>query len=83
VGRWGGEEFLILLLGYNQTGPIAVAERIRKVVAATNFGIEHPITVSIGVTRAQRDETMMELYRRADAALYEAKDKGKNCVAQK
>ena len=83
VGRWGGEEFLILLLGYKQVGPAEVAERIRNQVAETDFGVGHAITVSMGVTVAKPNESMMKLYLRADAALYDAKDSGKNCVIQK
>lgn len=83
VGRWGGEEFLILLLGYNPPEPTAIAERIRKLVEAADFGFDRKITVSLGVTSARNNEIMMDIYRRADAALYEAKHKGKNCVVKK
>jgi diguanylate cyclase (GGDEF)-like protein len=83
VGRWGGEEFLILLLNYGQLGAVEIAERIRKAVANADFGMGREVTVSLGVTIASPQETMAELYRRADAALYEAKAKGKNCVVQK
>jgi len=83
VGRWGGEEFLILLLGYNPPEPTSVAERIRRLVEAANFGLDRKISVSLGVTTARNNETMMDIYRRADAALYEAKNSGKNCVVQK
>ena len=65
-------EFLILLLGYKQVGPAEVAERIRTQVAETDFGVGHAITVSMGVTVAKPNESMMKLYLRADAALYDA-----------
>ena len=58
VGRWGGEEFLILLLGYNPPEPTAIAERIRKLVEAADFGFDRKITVSLGVTSARNNEIM-------------------------
>lgn len=86
VGRLGGEEFAIFLPGGIGEGR-AFAERARKSFAGTNIeGVSghHPITASFGVTEFQRDDSLSELLRRADMALYDAKKGGRNrvCVAQ-
>jgi diguanylate cyclase (GGDEF)-like protein/PAS domain S-box-containing protein len=80
--RFGGEEFAILLPGSSlETGRL-LAERIRERIAAS--GVEpgaFPCTVSIGVAASSgSDETVEEIINRADAALYAAKDAGRNCV---
>jgi diguanylate cyclase (GGDEF)-like protein len=87
AARIGGEEFAVLLpeTGLDQALPFA--ERLREAVAAADFrpgGEPQRITVSIGLaTMGPQRETRSELMRAADAALYRAKDSGRNrvCVA--
>lgn len=84
LGRWGGDEFLIIALGEieNETNPLF--ERIRKSTeeSAVMFdGNEIPMTVSIGVATATADETVEELLHRADLALYHVKKNGRNGIA--
>lgn len=82
VGRWGGEEFVMVVEG----GPHqarAAAERLRADIAATApycMRAVHPITVSIGVATRAQGEPPRTTLRRADAALYAAKDAGRNRV---
>ncbi len=80
VGRFGGEEFVVMLQGTNAAGAMRVGESIRRCVEA--LGIVHAkstvgpvVTVSVGVTHAtgERATTLEVLFERADAALYEAK----------
>jgi two-component system cell cycle response regulator len=82
VGRYGGEEFLMVLPDTDLAGARIVAERIRQIVAGTVFQPEnHQATVSIGL--AQWDpalESWEALVSRADKALYEAKETGRNRV---
>ena len=81
VGRWGGEEFIILLPGYNTEGALKVAERIRSEVAAFEFDEVGHRTVSIGVAAANNGESAEEIFIKADNALYKAKEGGRNQVA--
>jgi len=80
VYRVGGEEFLIVLPGADLARGQAVAERLRDSIASAMPGGLR-VTVSLGVTAgAGRGATLKELYRRADTALYAAKDAGRGCV---
>lgn len=84
AGRWGGEEFLLILPGTDLAGGAQVAERIRialadRIVLATS-GAPIPVTASFGVAATPPATTAAELFSAADAALYEAKRNGKNRV---
>jgi diguanylate cyclase (GGDEF)-like protein/PAS domain S-box-containing protein len=85
AGRLGGEEFVILLVGAGLGEAVAFAERLRERIAVEAFSDRDEtfrITVSIGVTLLrQESDAVDEALARADAALYEAKDKGRNRVA--
>jgi diguanylate cyclase (GGDEF)-like protein len=81
IGRWGGEEFLIVLPETTLDGAIEAAERIRAGFAALKFGPEAaPVTMtaSFGVARFTRGADALVVVRAADEALYEAKRGGKN-----
>jgi two-component system cell cycle response regulator len=86
VGRYGGEEFIVLMPETNLQIALAVAERLRIAIADTPFDIAGvatplPVTVSIGVaTTLEGDDSPTALLRRADTALYAAKDAGRNCL---
>jgi diguanylate cyclase (GGDEF)-like protein len=84
AGRWGGEEFLLILPGTDLAGGAQVAERIRaglagRIVLAPD-GAPIPVTASFGVAATPPATTAAELFSAADAALYEAKRNGKNRV---
>jgi diguanylate cyclase (GGDEF)-like protein len=81
VGRWGGEEFLLIVPG--SCNGEALAERIRCEVERTEYrqaGASFHITVSIGVACADQASTVDEILKKADDALYQAK-KTKNAIS--
>jgi len=80
AGRWGGEEFLVLLPNTTLDGALVVAEKIRRAVADHDFPVVEAKTVSLGVSQMLDDETMTGLVARADQALYRAKQAGRNRV---
>jgi diguanylate cyclase (GGDEF)-like protein len=83
--RYGGEEFVALLHDCDRDGAEATAERLRRRLAETT--LETPagpvaLTVSIGLAFSEdANVDLSDLLRRADAALYQAKDAGRNCLA--
>ncbi len=77
VGRFGGEEFLVVLPETDAEGALKVAERIRRSVEKADFGVEG-VTVSIGVTELKEGDTLETLFNRVDRAMYLAKERGKN-----
>ncbi|WP_298481590.1 diguanylate cyclase [uncultured Ruminococcus sp.] len=79
-GRWGGEEFMVLLPGCDSKQAVSIAEMIRKCFADTAFPAATNQTVSLGVTQAKDDEDLDALCIRVDSALYQAKKTGKNRV---
>ena len=80
--RYGGEEFVMLFPGVNLRQAMAGAERIRERLASLNPG-GIPITASFGAAEWHPDESFDELFRRADACVYEAKAGGRNQVVGK
>ena len=80
--RCGGEEFLVLLSQTEQEGAALLAERIRRNVADLVLAADpqRRIGVSLGVAQLQAKETVSALYQRADAAMYRAKNLGRNRV---
>lgn len=80
VGRYGGDEFLLVLPQVNYQDTTKIIERIQQAIRALpQPRPELPITLSIGVTQAVPFESAEVILARADAALYEAKRAGRNC----
>lgn len=80
VGRWGGEEFLVLCAQADRVGARVLGERIRTAIAAESFPVVGRQTVSIGVASHAGTEDAAALVARADAALYLAKMAGRDRV---
>ncbi|HLV78114.1 MAG TPA: GGDEF domain-containing protein [Marinobacter sp.] len=84
AGRWGGEEFLILLPDTTLLQALTLAERLRAEVAATEFrhqGHTLPVTISAGVCSISKAGSVNELLKQADIHLYAAKSDGRNRIA--
>lgn len=85
IFRYGGEEFVVLLSQTEETGATAIAERIRLAIAnmTTQFQ-QHTIriTASIGIACLDRGEALQTWFERADRALYQAKQAGRNRVVR-
>jgi diguanylate cyclase (GGDEF)-like protein len=83
IGRVGGEEFTVVLPRVELQAAVALAERMRAQVAASPFDmpVGRIVTASFGVSFTPPGGTFTEAYGCADAALYEAKRRGRNSVA--
>lgn len=83
VFRYGGEEFVVVLSNTRNAEAVAIAERIRSQLEKRDLTTDSgPVraTISIGVSTSAADDTRDTLFKRADSALYEAKDSGRNRV---
>jgi len=80
VGRWGGEEFVVVLYDTNEGDSFAFAERLRETVSSSYFANIGKITCSIGMTNICSDDDLNTAFNRMDKAVYLAKSAGRNCV---
>ena len=80
VGRWGGEEFAVVIYGESGESLRNTAESLRSSIEEAKFEVVGSITCSIGVTELRTDDTPELWFARADHALYTAKSTGRNRV---
>lgn len=81
LGRWGGEEFIVLATHSDVEAAVGLAERLRTLIAALHIeGFDQTITVSIGVAVWQAGDSCKTIISRADDAMYCAKQSGRNRV---
>ncbi len=82
ASRWGGEEMVVSLLGANEKDALNKAEEIRKSISNLTFDSapDLSVSVSIGVASAEKGVSLEDLIKRADKALYKAKESGRNRV---
>lgn len=80
--RWGGEEFILMTPPQHEDTLISMGEKLRSIIEEHEFSSDLPlkITVSIGITKAHNHENFDSVFKRADAALYEAKHKRNHVV---
>jgi polar amino acid transport system substrate-binding protein len=80
LGRWGGEEFIIILPNTDIKNALKVAQKLKKEVENFNFSHNETLTCSFGVTQFQTDDDIKSLLKRADTFLYKAKKNGRNRI---
>jgi len=80
VGRWGGEEFLIICIQSNLENILTLAHYLKKKISTYPFSLGEQKTASFGVSFYQKNESVNSLLKRADDALYKAKRNGRNRV---
>ncbi len=81
LGRWGGEEFIVICPGIDLSGAKHCAENLRQCMQTTRFGVVEHQLASFGVTAYMEGDTADSILQRVDAALYRAKEQGRNQVA--
>ncbi len=82
LARWGGEEFMIILPETDSSQAVKLAEKLRTIIDEHIFGVSIHITCSFGITQLRRDDDEHTLFKRADVALYSAKEHGRNRVVE-
>ena len=80
LGRWGGEEFMLVCPETSLGDALKLAERLRSKIEQHDFPIVDHLTASFGVSRRRLIDDLDQIVTRADIALYEAKDNNRNCV---
>ncbi|MCR5008571.1 MAG: GGDEF domain-containing protein [Oribacterium sp.] len=80
MGRWGGEEFVLILKGMADDEAFVFAEGLRKTIAEADFGEAGHITGSIGISRLGSKDNFEDAFDRIDKAMYYSKEAGKNKV---
>jgi len=83
IARYGGEEFVMLIPDADKEAAYCLAQRLREELAKVKFEDLPPITISLGIATFPSDSTdIEELIKKADAAMYQAKQKGRNRVVK-
>ncbi|WP_320046507.1 diguanylate cyclase [uncultured Ilyobacter sp.] len=78
IGRWGGEEFIVVCAETDEKTVWKVAEKLRKSVESYDFKLDLPLTISLGTATLDNIESLDEILKRADINMYKAKEKGRN-----
>lgn len=83
IARLGGEEFAILYMGLSDEEILQTLNEFLNKIDQYHYCYNHQyffVTISIGVTKKQQNQTLESMMRKADKALYQSKDKGRNCI---
>jgi len=82
IGRWGGEEFIVICPNSSEQQCVILAEKLRLIVETTEHDTFGGVTCSFGVSEYLPGNTENEFIKGADMALYESKKSGRNCVTK-
>jgi len=80
VIRWGGEEFMLIYRETDREEVLKMIEKLRQKISQHLFSTSVSITASFGLTHYSNDDTIDSMIKRADDALYFAKNNGRNCI---
>ncbi|MFA5214703.1 GGDEF domain-containing protein [Sulfuricurvum sp.] len=80
IGRYGGEEFMIICPETSKNGAADIGEKLRQAISDYNFNTLGHLTISIGVAELKTDDTIEALIHKTDNALYMAKERGRDQV---
>ncbi len=80
IARWGGEEFIIILKRIDATSAYERMDKLREIIENHKFPDVDQVTVSFGLALSGKNDNPESIMQRADKCLYEAKEKGRNCV---
>ena len=81
--RWGGDEFVICLVGAKEKDAVTIMNNLKEKIEKTEFKANNQlikITLSVGVAGLNKEDNFNELFKKADKALYQAKQNGRNKV---
>jgi diguanylate cyclase (GGDEF)-like protein len=82
AARWGGEEFIVLLPEATKEQSLSFATRLMKAVEQQSFEADIQLTISIGMSQHKKGDSIESWIERADTALYQAKNEGRNCIKE-
>ncbi|TIH19207.1 sensor domain-containing diguanylate cyclase [Marinifilum sp. JC120] len=82
IGRWGGEEFIIVCPETTAHEGVVIAEKLRLRIETSQFNTIDNCTASFGVTEIENEDDFISIFARCDAALYKSKNDGRNKVTQ-
>ena len=82
VGRWGGEEFVIILRNMRREDAFSFADSVRKKVEKADFDVIGNLTCSIGLSYLKKEDSFEDIFDRIDRAMYASKDSGRNKVTE-
>ena len=80
-GRWGGEEFIIILPQTQSSQAYKLALNLKKIISSANIHLDREVTLSFGITEYKDSDTKRDLIKRADEAMYSVKRSGKNDIS--
>ena len=82
AGRWGGEEFVVLVRNMTAEEAFDFAERIRAKVEDADFAEVGKLTCSIGISQLGGEDSFDDIFKRIDSAMYSSKKAGRNRVTK-
>ena len=80
IGRWGGEEFVVVYYDADYNKASEAAEAVRKKISEEDFKVAGTVTCSAGITEISPDDSFNLAFERMDKAMYQAKAEGRNCI---